>query len=227
MKNNHKIIICIPVVGENLTGFLSNLEKAQRISDFVELRVDYLKNLRWQDIGIIKKNVRKKAIFTCRKKDEGGRFNQDESARLKIIDTAINLGFDYVDVELSTLQEKHDLARNNNTKMIISYHNLQKTPSLIYLKKIINKMKHTNPAIMKIATFVRNEEDNSKLFRLMLEKNKNEERIIIGMGEKGKITRILGPVLGSYLTFASTFLGETGSGQINYEKLKNFYKIFI
>lgn len=76
-------------------------------------------------------------------------------------------------------------------------------------------MRFCQPDIMKIATMVRKEEDVRVLLRLLLEKEKDEEMIVIGMGAKGQLTRILGPLFGSYLTYVSTPYGETAPGQID------------
>ena len=43
------------------------------------------------------------------------------------------------------------------------------------------------------------------------------------MGAVGRMTRILGPLLGSYLTYAATPWGESASGQIQIEELKKVY----
>jgi 3-dehydroquinate dehydratase-1 len=65
--------------------------------------------------------------------------------------------------------------------------------------------------------------DLTQLYRIMVNKPKKEERIVVGMGEKGKMTRILGPMLGSYLTYASTPLAKSAPGQININSLKSIY----
>ena len=39
------IKICSVVIGESLEEFLDNLRKVQEVSNFVELRVDYIKDL--------------------------------------------------------------------------------------------------------------------------------------------------------------------------------------
>ena len=52
------------------------------------------------------------------------------------------------------------------------------------------------------------------------------KKVVIGMGEMGRITRIMAPYLGAEFTFASpTHGGETAPGQLNYGQLKDLYKV--
>jgi len=220
------IKICIPVIGRNLEEFLENLNKIQKICDCVELRVDYIKNLKIKDIEVIKNEVKKEAIFTCRKKDEGGKFAGSEKERLEILEKALELDFDYVDIELSSINQINLSAKNKEAKIICSYHNFKKTPDYKELEIIANQMREYKASVLKIATMSHNEEDNRKLFKLLLNKCKEEKMIVLGMGEVGKITRILLPLLGGYLTYANIDSSEIAPGQINIEELENIYKSF-
>ena len=60
----------------------------------------------------------------------------------------------------------------------------------------------------------------------ILEKIFNKKIIVIGMGEKGKITRIVAPLLGSPFTYASLKEGkETAEGQISVDRLKELMRL--
>jgi 3-dehydroquinate dehydratase I len=205
-----KIKICAVVTGSSLKEFLENLDQVQEISELVELRVDKIKNLNEKDLLLIRKKTIKEAIFTCRDK--------------KIILQAMKIGFDYVDIEFNLIK-KIDFEKPKDTKIIISYHDFKKTPSGKELEKITSQMKKYKNDTIKIATLIIKKSDNLKLFGLLLNKKIEERMIIVGMGEKGKITRILGPILGSYLTYASTKFGKTAPGQIDVIKLKKIYKL--
>jgi len=219
-----KIKICTPVIGNNLNQFLENLGKTQEISDFVELRVDYIQDLSLDDIELIREKTKVQSIFTCRKKAEGGKFHFDERMRVKILQKAIDLVFDHIDIELSTIRD-HEFKRNPKTKLIVSYHNFAETPSYWDMQSIIYEMNSFKPDILKIATMMKEEYESTKIYRLLTNKPHTEERIVVGMGEKGRMTRILGPLLGSYLTYASTPYGESAPGQIDINKLKEIYKL--
>lgn len=220
----NKIKICCVVNGTNLKEFISNLESVQKIADLIELRVDYIENLRTSDIREIKSKIIKPAIFTCRKKTEGGKYSGNEEARTELVMTAIQSQFDYVDIEYSTLKQ-HTFPKNEVTKIITSYHDFDKTPPYWQLTKLVFDMNTVGADIIKIATYINSDYDQQVLFRLLLSKKPDDNQIIIGMGEKGKKTRILGPLLGSYLTYASTHLTSTAPGQIDLETLQKIYQI--
>ena len=206
----NKIKICAPVIGKTLREFLKNLDQVQEVSEMVELRVDHIKNVSENDLQLIRKKTIKEAMFTSRNK--------------KMILQALELGFDYVDVDFSLIKELK-LSKFKKTKIIISFHDYKKTPNIQKLTLTINRMRECNVGIIKIATMVNSNQDIKNLFQILLNKKKNEKIIVVGMGEKGKITRILGPLLGSFLTFASTQYGETAPGQIDIMKLKKIYKL--
>jgi len=206
-----KIKICTPVIGKNLKEFLENLEKIQQVSNFIELRVDKIKNLTEKDLRLIRKKTKKEAILTCREKE--------------ILFKACRLGFQFIDIDLETLEkEKINLPKNLKTKFIVSFHDFKKTPSAEFLRKLVLRMDKHKPNIIKIATMVRKEIDNIKLFKLILDKKLKKDRIIIGMGRKGKMTRLLGPILGTYLTYAMVDEMKSAAGQLQVGKLKKFYE---
>lgn len=217
------IRICTVITGKTLDEFIGNLEKIQKIADFIELRVDHIHNLSIGNLDTIREKTTKQAIFTCRKKDEGGLYTGSEEERKKIIERANELKFDYIDVELSAA-DRMEIARINNAKIIISFHDFQKTPSVQELMNVKHKMKKYK-TIMKFATMVNSDDDNTSLIKFLLDKQIDEDLAVIGMGEKGKVTRIFGPLLGSYLTFASTDFSQSAPGQLTVDQLKQIYNL--
>lgn len=204
-----KIKICTPVIGKTLKEFLKNLDRVQDVSEMVELRVDKIKNLSEKDLRLIRKKTVKEAILTSRKKE--------------IILEALNLGFDFIDIDLSLIS-KLNLSKQMKTKIILSFHNFEKTPGIKELKLLIDRMRECNVEVLKISTTINESQDVKNLFQIFFNKKKNEKIIVIGMGKKGQIIRVLGPLLGSFLTFASTPFGKTAPGQIDLNEMLNIYK---
>ncbi len=229
MKNEKKwvepknIRVCCTVTGENLEEFLKNLEETQTICQFVELRVDYIKNLKLNDLDIIKKNTTVKNIFTCRSVEEGGKFEGTTDELLNIINKANDLKFDHIDIEISKLE--YIKFKKKNSKIIGSYHNFKETPDFEELSEICeNILSYKIVDIPKIATYANCNEDMLTLIKLILLFREKTEIIIIGMGEKGSGTRIIGPMLGTYLTFAYIGDNKTAPGQVSLDEIKEFYK---
>lgn len=223
IQNKIMINICTVVTGNNLDQFIKNLKMAQKVSNFVELRVDYIINFKIDDIKTIQKYLTKKAIFTCRTKKEGGNFNGTEKERVEIIQQALKSNFDFVDIELITINKVNLKNKSKKTKIICSHHDFKKTPTLKSLIQVINNMRKTKCDIMKIATEVKKMEDNLILFKLLFNKKKKEKMIVLGMGKLGKITRILAPLHGSYLTFASIGKNISAPGQMDVKQLEKIY----
>lgn len=215
-------LICIPVMGKTIEELLQNLEKAQKVSDLVEIRADSLETIEEINIEQIKKTVSGKAIFTCRHVAEGGLHKVHEETRLHLLQKAIDLGFDFIDVELETCRTRK-FTGTASTKIIVSFHDFLETPPYFDLTKIIDDIRSFHPDIMKIATMVKTDKDVISLTRVLVNKLPNDTMIVLGMGDKGKITRVLQPYLGGYLTFASLGGSNSAPGQIDYNDLQKLY----
>jgi len=224
MKNNN---LCAVVSGSNMDGIIQNVFDVQQKVDCIEVRIDYLKNQKKCNLIPLKEITDINMIITCRRKDEGGKWNGNEMKRLQLLRQAYDLGFSYVDVELSTLEEgQFKIPRNTKTKTIISFHDFAETPSLDDLRIIGERMQKYMPHIKKIATIVKDEVDVHALYRMLLEKKEGEKYCVIGMGKNGKQTRIVSSLLGGFLTYCSINTeGATAPGQMTCDEMKKIYKL--
>ncbi|MFH0868171.1 MAG: shikimate dehydrogenase [Candidatus Woesearchaeota archaeon] len=211
-------MICIPIIAKNMDSALADIKKANNIADIVELRIDYISNF---DLKKLIEASKKPVIITNRRKIDGGKFEGSEEERLAALKQAIDLGADYIDIEIDSDYNK--VIRNKkNSKIIVSYHNFNETPNNI--NDVYNKLKSANADIIKIAATANKLSDNLKIIELI----KNSEKPIIGlcMGPLGEISRILAPLYGSFLAFASLEKDkESAPGQIPAETLKTIYRI--
>lgn len=214
--------ICIPVTGTTVAELVKHAKEVSEQADIIELRADYATDIHTDQLSHLKISVSKPILFTCRAKNEGGKFEGSEEERITIIQKAIDTGFAYVDVELDTIKT-HAFHRMPDSKLIVSYHKFSGTPDYWDITKIIDEMASYHPDIMKIATMVTREEDVQTLLRVLANKKPHQDIIVIGMGEQGVITRIIGPLMGSYLTFASQGKEGTAPGQIHVGDMKKLY----
>jgi len=202
-------MICIPLGG---IGFEECLSMARK-ETFVEFRFDLLALNLDQVREVV--NAANSCIATCRP----GQMDEDD--RQEILKTAIHSGADYVDIEVESdkviLNEIIMSARTHNTSIIISYHNFEETPALPELEQIVSDCRTAGADVVKIASQVNHTEDLQNLLKLY---NRDLRMVIIGMGEKGIISRIAAPLLGAEFTFAAAEEGqETAPGQISKDKL--------
>ena len=79
-----------------------------------------------------------------------------------------------------------------------------------------------NPDIVKIACKVNSNRDNARLMSLL---DNDMKMIVLGMGEKGKITRLFSILLGGFCSFAAVdSKRRTAEGQFTVDELNDYIK---
>lgn len=220
------IRICASITERNRKNCLKAISKAKELGvKLVELRIDFLDNS--NDASKIIDEVKIPLIATNRDKKEGGKFKGDEEERINILMDAINAGCRYVDIELNSDKKLRkqliDFAKRKNCKVIVSAHDFKKTPDIRILNKLLNEERRIAD-IGKIVTFGNKVEDAIKIFDLLNIANSVKFPLItFAMGSLCSFSRIVSPLLGSYLTYAS--LGKPfAPGQLNIKQMINIYK---
>ncbi|MCG7844346.1 MAG: shikimate dehydrogenase [Methanomassiliicoccales archaeon] len=158
-------------------------------------------------------------IATVREREQGGGWEGTIEKKWEFLWRAAQAGFD-VDLEFG-----HPLVRRAHllrpSKVIISYHDLKKTPSVgRVIETLVECAARADMA--KAAFTVRTMKDLAQIVEGAYWFNLSRERFtIIGMGELGTVTRVLAHRLGSTLTYASSGTGkETAPGQLDLETMK-------
>jgi 3-dehydroquinate dehydratase type I len=171
-------------------------------------------------------DLRVQWIACNRKVDEGGLWSGDEYSRVMELFKAVELGASFVDIELSTADVKSVVSRLKRcgVKVIISKHITTHTPSLDELRVIVNQMINLGADVWKVATKANDIRDN--LVVLQLIKEFKVPGISLAMGDLGVISRVLSPLVGGFLTYASVSKGsESAPGQLTVYELKSIYKL--
>ena len=229
-------MICIPIIAMTNEEALLKMESSFPQADIVELRIDYIRNINLNELVSTKRAGAYRnmpLLITNRKTDEGGRFEGSERERVALLKEAVELGVEYVDIELSTeealieelLQKIHN--NDNQAKLIISHHDFNRTSSEKELKDRFNECLKAGADIVKMVTYANSMEDNLRVLDLIsYAKRKNEEIIAFCMGDLGRISRVMAPLFGSYLSFASLEKGdESAPGQITINDMKQIFRI--
>jgi 3-dehydroquinate dehydratase type I len=224
-KGRERGRICVPIVEPSLDKALRAINQASRVADLIELRIDYLRK---PDMATLLHGRQKPFVITNRRKEEGGRYQGDEKRRLVILKEAINLAAEYIDVEIRS-EESYLLdlfANKKETQVILSFHDIQKTPSQKELGKLFDRMSGLAPDIVKIVTFARSWEDNFSILSLIVYARKRKQEIVaFCMGEKGKMSRIFSPLMGAAWTYASITRGKTSApGQLTVEEMREVWE---
>ncbi len=171
-------------------------------------------------------------LFTIRSSKEGGQsiaLSEEEVVDLYSAACRSN-SIDLIDFELSNSPEQllymRKVAAETATKLILSYHNFEYTPSPEIISQKFKEAEQLGADIVKVAVMPNKLEDVLTLLNLTLEAKNNLKIpvITISMGEYGSLTRMFGWVFGSAVTFA---VGEKSSapGQVPIEDLKTVFSI--
>lgn len=225
-------MICIPIVAMTTDDAVAQMERAALLADVLELRIDQIRDVDLEQL-LNGKQTGTRILVTNRRKDEGGAFSGSERERLALMKDTIAFGVDYADIEASTeryligeLQsqiEKH----HNRTKLIISSHDFGGTPSEEALRKRFDACREIGGDIVKIVTRAHAVEDNLRVLGLIpYAQDKGQAIIALCMGEQGKISRVMAPLLGAYWSYASLEKGaESAPGQLTVEEMRLIYRL--
>lgn len=237
-------MICLSIEANNFQECIEIV----KTHDFIELRLDKCNFANQEIKKILSYPI--KYIATCRPG-----FHPDDK-RIEILKNAILAGVDYIDIEFDSdeyfLTGLIKFSHKYDTKIILSYHNFNETPTLKILLDIINSCFEYGADIAKIACKANTIDDCMRILSLYdriselipnssnietqtskiehrisnIEFSQGGKLIAIGMGELGKITRIAAHFLGAPFTYASYKRGmETAEGQIDIKSLKKIFEL--
>ena len=204
-------MICVPIRKKRINSILKILSLAEKEADLTEVFFDEINNLNTEKLNIIFSQKRKPIIYKS-------------YANKEKIDQVLEFKPEYIDLDIKTSLSiiKSVKVKSPKTKIIISYHNFEKTPEIKDLKKIIKEMKKKGADIYKIATYANDFTDSLRILSFLSEiKEQKLDAICLAMGKAGKITRATGHLLGNYLMYAPLDQNDkTASGQIILKELK-------
>jgi 3-dehydroquinate dehydratase/shikimate dehydrogenase len=210
-------MLCVTIGRSRHAAMLAEYEYLGRSgADLTEMRLDFIG--RSIDLRRLLATRHTPVLITCRRREDGGRWDRTETERLMILRTAIASGVDFVDLEEDIAAE---IPRYGSTKRIISLHNFDYTPE--NLAEIHQQLAARDADIVKIATMANSFEDCVRMMDLV--KKAKIPTVGICMGEIGMVTRILALPLGSPFTYcAMTQDRKLAPGQIAFDLMKNLYR---
>ncbi|MGZ7047329.1 MAG: type I 3-dehydroquinate dehydratase [Methanobacterium sp.] len=214
-----KPMVCAPILEEKSESVLLKAGKAIKSgADILEFRIDALRNPVADEVNNIIKEIDYPVIATNRMKDEGGFFKgSDEERTSLLIEVAPNV--DIVDIELQTDEEFRQKVINASKSTIVSYHNFKNTPSSNELLDIV-KMEQEIGNIAKFAVMPEDYKDTLTVLKVLSEV---QNTIGIAMGDMGRYTRLVAPVFGSPITYASIDK-ESALGQLDVQTTKEILR---
>ncbi len=212
-------MICAPLAEPSPQAARAAMAEAASRADLVELRLDCFEAVPGADeLAALLRSRPCPIIVTNRSAAEGGRNDWPDDVRLKTLQAAIELGADYVDVELDFADR---LERHGAARLIISVHNFTSTP--LNLPELYRKIVDAGADVVKIATMANSLIDNLRMFEVL--QQATVPCIGLCMGPLGQISRILGRKFGALLTYAPTDPAKaTAPGQVVLDELAALYR---
>lgn len=225
-------LICAPITENRADLFLAAIDEASRVSDAIELRLDYLPagilpqvidELRWRVI-----DLNKPLVLTFRPREQGGRRDltwQDRRDFWRSLPPEIINSIAFADLELDLVESfvgAHPPVPWS--KVICSWHDFSETPNDLIAR--YERMAGTPAAVVKIATQANRIGDCLRIFELIEHARGRKPVIALAMGLPGLMTRTLALSRGAMLTFGSLRRGaESAAGQPTVAELRDLYRV--
>ena len=189
---------------------------AEQGADLVEMRLDYIG--RAIDLKRLLAQRYCPVVITCRRREDGGRWEKSEEERLMLLRNAIASGVDFVDLEDDIATS---IPRYGSAKRIVSMHDFERTPE--DLEEIHARLAAMDADVVKIATLANSFADCIRMMRMV--EAASIPTIGLCMGDTGAVTRILGLRYGAPFTF-TTLSSERkiAPGQITFETMRDVYR---
>ncbi|AKB30743.1 3-dehydroquinate dehydratase I [Methanosarcina siciliae C2J] len=210
---------------------------AEKGADILEVRLDLLGIRDPESAAKIIREIKSETglpiLVTNRSGTEGGKWEGKEEDRTGLLAALLSLkdGPDAVDIELSASREDRDkvikAAKAHGKTTIVSSHDFSKTPSPQEMTAILTEMFTAGADIAKLAVMPGSLEDVLNLLKVTLEfKNAGKAVCTIAMGNPGKHTRVVAPLYGSLLTYASVESDAAAApGQLPVDEVKKIMEM--
>ena len=221
-------LICSPLVAKTAARLAE--ESAAVLAkrpDVIEWRVDFFGAI--GDTAAVIETARalravvgkRPVIFTRRAESEGGeRIAIDDAAVVELYGAVAETRLvDFLDFEMGNdpehLRRVRECTRRHEIRLILSYHNVSYTPGLDFLVDRFLEAERLGADVAMVQVMPR---DRADVLRLLAATAEADEKlriplISISLGPLGSVTRMVGGLFGSWLSFA---VGESASapGQI-------------
>jgi 3-dehydroquinate dehydratase I len=215
--------ICVAVAQETVDKALVVAGRVASQADVIEIRLDYLREMQVTPFFAV---IRKPLLFTNRPTWEGGRFAGEEDARVAPLLEAVAQEAAYVDLELmapmESLKRLQTGMEHVSTRLILSWHNFEKTPESPELVAKLRAMQEKGGHIGKIVTMAHSFRDVLRVLQLQeVAARMHFPLIAFCMGRPGCISRLATLELGGFMTYCSANDGgATAPGQLSVAALR-------
>lgn len=199
-------MICASIKNSQMSDVLDKLSKVPESYDIIEIWINEIEDLDLD--SLIEKSTKSLLIkFT-------------DVSNLELISKCLDLNVAYIDIDLNDYEKcKEALQNKKDTKMIVSYHDFEATPDIEEARTIIARINELGADIAKVIFTAKEATDNTVCMQLL--KDAKLDIISFCMGNKGKMSRIIGPDCGSKIAYIPPDESwKTAEGQMIFEEWK-------
>ena len=226
-------MICIPVVAATQAEALHFIARSAALADILELRMDLLADGELNGLIAAVRSAAPAVKVLVTNRPRSAASAEEEKSRIDVLLKAVSLGADFVDLELATAIVWREKVRalitdnQDRTRLIISHHDFCQTPSRKELFRIFQAAVLAGARVVKIVTLARSQEDNLAILSLLpYARRRKMEIIAFCMGDHGKMSRVMAPLLGAFFTFAALEEGsESAPGQLTVLEMRQIWRI--
>lgn len=226
-------MICIPVVAATQDEALQFIDRSAGLADILELRMDLLADGKLNGLMAAVRSAAPAVQVLVTNRPRSASKATGEKERIDVLMEAVSLGADFVDVELATATLWREKVRtligenHDRTRLIVSHHDFRQTPPRQELVRLFNAAVRAGAQVTKIVTLARTQEDNLAILSLMpYARRRKLEIIAFCMGEYGKMSRVMAPLLGALFTFAALDDGsESAPGQLTVQEMRQVWRV--
>jgi 3-dehydroquinate dehydratase I len=217
--------ICVSIAASDLEQLKIQIKQAFNFgADYVEIRFDFLNLSDLEEALSIANAVNKKAVYTLRSPEQGGQFKGNTFERITWLEKLSSSKPMLLDVELYTIKCNNNLAdylKENNTSVLISWHDFEKTPSNAQLTNLLYEMRKYSQNV-KVVTTAQKTEDSLGLLELY-ENTLGVNLIAFAMGEAGVLSRILCVIIGNAPFTYASLEKAIAPGQLTIKQMRKLY----
>ena len=209
-------LLCVTVTAPTMNGLRAGRDAAEG-ADLVELRLDHVDR---PDVAEALRDRRCPVIVTCRARWEGGLFAGTEEDRHRILEAAIVLGAEFVDVEAAAAFAPELIRARSGRGIVASVHDFSGSPA--DLAGRYRTLRGMGAEISKLAVMPGKLGDLLPLFDLAkLPDDPGRSHVLIGMGTAGIPSRVLAARLRNRWTYAGN---GAAPGQLPAERMLREYR---
>src|SRR3982751_654095 len=179
MTPSHHPRICVPVCAQDLASLERLTRKAAEAADMVELRLDCLENLCFDQLPAIRdfaRSLQCEVIVTFRSGEQGGKHHSTFSERQEFWREAKAIfNSELLDIEFDLVNQL-DLSSADWRRVICSHHDFVGVPGNLY--SLYEEMARTPARVLKIAVAAHDAVDCLPIFKLLSRANATRREII-------------------------------------------------